>query len=303
MINIFLILIFLIGIIIGYKYGAHVIIYSFILLFVSMIVSSFISKYACDFLYKFLPFFNLNGKSMGLKSLNILIYRVVIYIFLLLLVIVLIDTLSNKLKIKDKLIDHMVEASKISQIVGAVTSLFLSFIVAFNILLIIGLPNINIKNVNGKYVDIIYNKVPFASKNLKNVYDSYESVKDLVNSSENNKKSYKQVNESIIDILVQNEVISEDKINDLDNKLVGTKNKKVNNTTTKKDDEDDDDDPGSDWEDDYPDDDSDPDWEDDYSDENPDNGYYDDDYDFEFEYEYPEDDGEFFWDGDEEGIN
>lgn len=232
MINILLLIIFIVGIILGYKYGVHVILYSFVMIFISMIISSFISKYICDLLYKFLPFFNLNGKSMGLKSLNILIYRVVIYLFLILLFVVLIDTLSNKLKIKGRLVEHMVEASKTSQIIGAITSLFLSFIVSFNILLIIGLPNINIKNIEGKYVDIVYSKVPFASKNLSSVYNSYSEVKELINSEENNKSTYKDVNDQIINLLVSNNVISEDKISSIENKLVGTKVKKIKKTTT-----------------------------------------------------------------------
>ena len=81
------------GLYLGYKYGAFKIISEFITILIGTVVASFINGYICSFLYKFLPFLNLFGNYRGLKSLNILIYKVFIFIGIILIVRAIINAI------------------------------------------------------------------------------------------------------------------------------------------------------------------------------------------------------------------
>ena len=74
-VTIITILIFLLGIYIGYQKGFIKQLSDFLILFISSILASFISDKLFSILYKYLPFFNLSGKSEGLKSINIILWK------------------------------------------------------------------------------------------------------------------------------------------------------------------------------------------------------------------------------------
>ena len=265
-IDLILILIALAGIYIGWCAGVFKSLVDSILFFVSTLIASLVSKIATGYLYQMLPFLNFSGKSQGIKSINIIFWRVVIHLLILLLIIYIFNKISTKIKLKEKLINSMVEINFISRIFGVILYIPVIIVFLYNALLVLHLPNFNFVSMHeSKFAGIIMQKTPILASYNSSLYESEKYAVTMLN-EENTEETYSQINDSILENLVENNLISSDKAEELKdaNKLLGKRTNKVDN-------------------------DNDYDYEDDggdYEDDDGDDDYIEDDYD----------DGDFYYD-------
>ena len=279
-VDLILILVALVGIYIGWCAGFFKALVDSILFFISTIVASILSKIIVSPLYGMLPFLNFSGKAQGIKSINIMFYRVVIHVLIIFILVAVFNKISAKIKLKEKLVNSMVEINFISRIFGVIFFVPAIIVFIFNALLVLHLPIFNIKAFHeSKISSIVMEKTPVLAGMNKNLYDSEKYAVEAM-AEENTKETFSEINDNIIDNLIENELVSEDVIEKLrdSNKLLGSREKDKIET-----DIDDSDSSDDDWSDDG-------DFEDDGSFE--DDGYYEDDGSFEDD-GYYEDDGSF----------
>lgn len=286
-----IILIILLGIYIGFQQGFIKQFLDLIILFLSSFISGIISKPLSDILYNILPFFNFMGKVQGLKSLNIILWRVLIYIIVIILIANLISKILKKTTIQDKITDTMVEANFISRVIGAIVSIPLMLVFIFNVLIVLMLPNMNLRFVsNSNFANIILKNIPVLSNQNSALYKSEVYAIERLNEEDNNIEEYSIVNDDIIEYILKTKLASDSKIEKLmaENKLLGIKTKskveepnttEPNTTEPRTTEPQEDDDDYIKFENDYGDD------EDDYGEED-DDYYYEEDDDYFYEDDY-----------------
>ncbi len=224
-----IVLIIILGIYMGYQHGIVKQLADLVILFVSSFVATTLSKILGDALYGILPFFNFTGKAQGLKSINIVLWRLLIYAFLIMIIIAIIKKVMTLTKISEKVSDTMVESNFISRILGAVCAVPLMILLMFNVLMVLLLPNVNLTFVNNsKFSTMILEKMPVLSKKTSSIYGSEKQIIERINEEDNTKENLEQVNEDIIQILLDSNAVSDDKLEKLreDNRLLGTRSEK-----------------------------------------------------------------------------
>ena len=277
-VDIILILVALFGLYIGYNAGILKGIVDSVVFFCSTLVASIVSKLACKYLITILPFFNFFGKAAGIKSINIILWRIIFHVLILLVCIFAFDKLSKKVKLKDKLTDTMVEAGIFYKLFGVLCYIPVIVIFMFNMLLVLWLPNLNFKSFHESVIsNTILEKTVVLNKLNSGLYTSEKFATEKIN-EENTIDTYSDLNDEIASNLVENDLATDSQIEKLssDNKLLGKRTEDKNN------DSDDSDTDDSDTDDSYTDDsdtdDSDTDDDSDDSDDYSDDDYSDDDY-------------------------
>ena len=112
-VNIVVIALLLFGVYLGYQRGLLKELTDFLILFLSSLLSGKLSDVLVGLLYKYIPFLNFNGKSEGLKSINIIFWKLVLYLLLLVVIIFIFNKIINKTKLSSKILDSMVETNLI----------------------------------------------------------------------------------------------------------------------------------------------------------------------------------------------
>ena len=224
-----IVLIIIFGIYMGYQHGIVKQLVDLVILFASSFVAATLSKILGDALYGVLPFFNFTGKAQGFKSINIILWRLLIYIFLIIIIIAIIKKIMILIKVSEKISDTMVESNFISRVLGAVCAVPLMILFMFNVLMVLLLPNVNLTFINNsKFSTMILEKMPVLSAKSASIYESEKKIIDRINEEDNTKENLEQVNEDIIQILLDSDTVSDTKIEKLrvDNRLLGTRSEK-----------------------------------------------------------------------------
>ena len=139
--DIVLILIFIFGIYLGYQSGFVKQLNDLIILFIVSIIAGKLSDIIYGFVYQFFPFFNFAGRSEGIKSINIILWKLILYLLIIMIIISIIRKIYKDLKLEEKITNNIIEAGTISRILGAIFSLPLIFVLSFNIILVFLSPN------------------------------------------------------------------------------------------------------------------------------------------------------------------
>ena len=191
--DIIIVLTFLIVIVFGYRYGVFKMISDVITLFIGSILSKLISNILFNLLYQYLPFFNFFGKSKGLKSINIIVWQLIIYAIVLLIIIAIINKILKKTKLKQKISDSMIEANLISKLLGVIVSILLSFVITFNAIVFLLTPCFNLTIVTeSRFVTIIMENMPILSSQNKAIYKSEIYTIERINRKDNTAAKYKK---------------------------------------------------------------------------------------------------------------
>lgn len=226
-IDLILILILIIGVYIGWCAGVFKSIADLISVFISTIIASVLSKLVAKPLYGILPFFNFSGRAEGIKSINIMFWRVVLHVILLIIILAIIDKIITKIKLKEKLINSMVEINLVSKILGSVLYVLVAIIFLFNALLVLYLPNLNFVSFQDSIISgKILNKMVIISKINKPLYSSEFFAMKLIN-EKNSNNTYLVINDKIIDYMVSKDLVNLQTIKELNKKdklLVKRKN-------------------------------------------------------------------------------
>lgn len=216
--------ILILGVYLGFQRGIFKELGDFLSLFIAMLLSYPASLGLSKLLYKVLPFFNFSGKVKGIKAVNIILWRVIIYLVVLFFLLAVIDRILIKTGIKEKITDSSVEASVVSKILGALFSMPLVILFLYNVALLVNVPNIKIKEFdNSKSKKIILEKTLVISKLNERIYYSEEYAKRLIYSKYNTSKTFKLVNKNIINNTITNKLISRSSAKNINKKLYGTK--------------------------------------------------------------------------------
>lgn len=231
-VNIVVIALLLFGVYLGYQRGLLKELTDFLILFLSSLLSGKLSDILVGLLYKYIPFLNFNGKSEGLKSINIIFWKLVLYLLLLVVIIFIFNKIINKTKLSSKILDSMVETNLITKVLGALVSVPLILTFIFNISLILSSPNFNFVSLNNsKLVYVIMTKTSVLSRENMNLYANERYVIKRINEEDNTILNYKNVNDDIIKYMLKTKLIDDDKMKDLEklNKLLGIRKEKDSN--------------------------------------------------------------------------
>ncbi len=210
----------------GYQRGVIKQLVDFIILLITMIISSPLSKLLCKLLYPVLPFFNLTGEAKGIKSINLIIWRLIIYFILIALILLIVRRVFIKLKLAAKIKESIIEAGPISKIIGALVAVPLAVIILYNVFILINVPIIEFSiSEESSISKFILEDAPIISSLNKDVYLSENYARQRVFSSDNTTENYKKVNNEIINNMLENNLTTKEMIKKLKkkNKLVGTK--------------------------------------------------------------------------------
>ena len=231
-VNIVVIALLLFGVYLGYQRGLLKELTDFLILFLSSLLSGKLSDILVGLLYKYIPYLNFNGKSEGLKSINIIFWKLVLYLLLLVVIIFIFNKIINKTKLSSKILDSMVETNLINKVLGALVSVPLILTFIFNISLILSSPNFNFVSLNNsKLVYVIMTKTSVLSRENMNLYANERYVIKRINEEDNTILNYKNVNDDIIKYMLKTKLIDDDKMKDLEklNKLLGIRKEKDSN--------------------------------------------------------------------------
>lgn len=216
--------ILIIGIYLGYQRGIFKELGDFLSLLMAMLLSYPASLGLSKLLYKVLPFFNFSCKVKGIKAVNIILWRVIIYLIVLFFLLAVIDRILIKTGIKEKITDSSVEAGIISKLLGSLLSIPLVILFLYNIALLANVPNMKINEfATSKSKKIILEKTLIISKLNEGIYYSEEYANRLIYSKYNTNKTFKLVNKKIIDNTITNKLISRSSAKKINKKLYGTK--------------------------------------------------------------------------------
>lgn len=272
LVDVLIIIGILIGVRNGFRNGAIKQLTDVLFLYVSMIGASLLSGFIANFLYSYLPFLNLLGSAKGLKTINILIYRVLIYIILIFVFLKIIRKILYKFKIDERIANATIRANIPSKIVGTILGIPMALLVIHNFILATHIPIFNV-DLESNIAGTVMEYVPLVSSNNYAIYDSEMQVLELIKSDSNNEEEYESVNEEILMVLIDNEIISDDSASTLEEKEKLLGNKKTKSYFDNLFDDNDDDYEDDDYEED-----------DDYIDDEEDDDYIDDDYEEEDDY-------------------
>lgn len=228
-IDIVLILVFLYGIYSGFQSGFLKMFSNFIVLLITTLVAGKLSDIMFGLLYNFFPFFNFSGKTEGLKAVNIIVWKLILYILIFAVVLTLIESLLSKFKIKEKIANSMINVNVIGKIFGSVLSIPLVFTLVFNTILILLVPFLNFKLLtDSKVANMIMTKTPILANANRNLYNNQTFIINRINKKDNTIKGYKRLNKDIVENMLDTNLVSKEIIETLEdgNKLLGTRNRK-----------------------------------------------------------------------------
>ncbi len=228
-VDLIIILVFIYGIYSGWQSGFLKMISNFIILLITTLIAGKLSDIMFGFLYKFLPFFNFSGKTEGLKSVNIIVWKIILYILIFSIILTLIESLLSRFKIKEKIADSMINVNIIGKIFGSILSIPLVFTLVFNAILILLIPFLNFEMLtDSKGANMVMTKTPILANANRNLYNNQTFIINRINKKDNTIKGYKKVNKDIVKNMLDTNLVSKEIIDTLEdnNKLLGTRNKK-----------------------------------------------------------------------------
>ena len=221
-----IILVLLLLLFLGFQKGIIKQATDFGVLLVLMIISSPLSKLLCNLLYPVLPFLNFSGKVKGIKSINLITWRLVIYFILIAILFFIVRRIFIRLKISRKLKDSEVDAGMVSKLLGIVMAFPFAVLVIYNVLLVVNVPlmSFSIKE-ESKVAEIVLEKTLIISNLNEDVYLTSNYARNQIYDGKNSEKNYKKVNMKIVNNMINNNLVKSKVVKKLDKKgkLVGTK--------------------------------------------------------------------------------
>lgn len=164
------------------------------------------------FLMNSFPFINVGGIFEGVKSINILIYEVIAFLLLGALLTVILKILIKLTGWLEKFLNFTIFLGIPSKILGAFMGMLEAYLIVIVILFIISLPIFNIDFVQkSKLKDQIFDGTPIISKYLNKTVTVFDEIIVLKDKYEKSIDST-QFDKDIIELLVSNNIVSEDTI-------------------------------------------------------------------------------------------
>ncbi len=220
------ILILVFGLFLGYQRGFVKQAVDFVVLLITMIIASPLSKLLCKLLYPVLPFFNFSGDAKGLKAINLIVWRLIIYFLLIAIILLIVRRIFIKLKWAAKIRDAIVDANFVSKILGIIMSVPLTIIVLYNVLIIVNVPLINFSLKDESALSkFVLEKTLIVSSENKDLYLSSNYARKQVFSKANTDENFENINAKIANNMVKNNLTTDEMLEELEDKdkLLGTR--------------------------------------------------------------------------------
>ena len=207
-VDVIIICLTLISIYIGYNGGFYKILSDTIVFFVVSILSSLLTGLIFNGVINYLPFFNYWGASEGIKSINIVVWRVLIYFAIMILLLFIIDQIFKATGLQEKIDDKIITMKRSGRYLGCLLVIPFMMVLIYNMILFFGLPIFNIKSVHeSKTADILMNNMIILSSQNKSLYESEKYIIDEINNN-NTVNTYRYINDNIVKILINSDLIN-----------------------------------------------------------------------------------------------
>lgn len=217
-IDIFIILLLLLGLVSGFKKGfTHELVSfgGFALVFVlSYITKDFIST----FIYRYLPFFEFGNILKGASVLNILVYEAISFFIAFTIFMLLFKLVLKLTKVFEKLLNATIILGIPSKILGAIVGVIEFYVITFIFLYILALPICIPDFVSkSKFGPTILNDTPILnnlSKSIIEISNDFLEVKD----SFKNESDINEFNLETLDTMLEYKVVSKENVQILINR-------------------------------------------------------------------------------------
>lgn len=178
-----------------------------VIITVSFLLKDIVSK----FLLSVCPFF----KFSGLTSLNILLYEGISFLILVALLSTVLGIFMRISTLFEKLLKMTIILGIPSKILGALVGAFEYFCISFVVLYILSSPLFSIKAIEkSSLAHTILNSTPILSNFSNKTVNVFTEIKELINDYEH-KENKTKINNEIIDIMIENKIVSSSKVNEL----------------------------------------------------------------------------------------
>ena len=198
-----IILFLLLGAVVGFKQGVLKKTVSFAGLLLIIILSFSLKNYVSVLMYENLPFFNFWGLLTGLEILNVILYELIAFLFIIFIVVVGITG------IVEFILKMTIILAIPSKLLGMVVGFLEYYIIAFVVLFILTQPIFHISILNdSKYKDFILNNTPIVSSYAKKTLKTYKETWDIIKKHDNDNTV--DINTSLLEVMLKNKIITVD---------------------------------------------------------------------------------------------
>lgn len=208
--DILVILFILIGGLIGAKRGFTKEIVTVVGLVLVFVLSFIFKDLLANIMLKYLPFFKFNG----LTSLNILLYESLSLVILIAIFTSILNILINLTSVFEKLLNITIILGFASKVVGFFLGCLEYIAISFILLTFLSV-KVNIKDSNVS--NFILNHTPFLSNVCKDMINTVNDINDLREKYEDKKNNEVEFNAKMLDLMIKNNLISEEKVTELIN--------------------------------------------------------------------------------------
>ena len=168
-----------------------------------------------DLLSFALPFWNFAGPFEGLTSLNIVLYQLLAFMLLLILITSVLAVVVKVTGLFEKILKMTIILGIPSKILGFFVGVIEAYIIVFAVLFFLHQPALNIGVVeDSKFEHAILNSSPGLSNIVSNMNDSINDTYEIHKTYQENKNK-DEFNRSVIDTLLEHNVINEEYVDKL----------------------------------------------------------------------------------------
>ncbi len=208
-VDIVIILMIALGGVLGFKAGVIKKITQFVGLFVIVIISFSLKNTISTMFYENLPFFDFFGIISGIGVINVLLYEILAFVLVFLALTMILKIVVTITGLVEWIIKFNVFLSLPSKVLGIFVGILESYVYIFLALVILNLPVFNLDIVrNSEFANFIVNETPVLSGASKDMIDTYALVYESIENKGN--KTNATVNEEVLDILIDQGVVTED---------------------------------------------------------------------------------------------
>lgn len=168
-----------------------------------------------NFLSFTLPFFNFAGPFEGLTSLNIVMYQLIAFLFLLSLFSAILAIIIKATGAFEKILNFTIILGIPSKILGFIVGVIEAYIIIFAVLFFVNQPAVNLEIVKeSTFAPKIVNSSPGLSNIVGNMNDAVNDIYDITKDYNVNQNT-NSFNKKVINSLLEHKVIDRDYLDKL----------------------------------------------------------------------------------------
>lgn len=208
-VDIIILVLFGIGLIVGFKSGVIKKTVDFVGTIVIFIVAFIFKNNLSVLMYEHLPFFNLGGIMKGLDVINILIYEVLAFLIVFSVLLLILKLLLKVTGIIENILKATIILSIPSKILGMVVGVIEMYFFVFIALTVMTLPIFNVPGIkDSKIANFMLDNTPVLSSMHKEMFDIYDEVNDIIDKKD--KETSEELNGKIVKLFIEKEIITKE---------------------------------------------------------------------------------------------